>query len=209
MQVKYRQSVQSSTLFLEMIFLLYLLFMSDIVPGTLLISDPFLKDPNFMRTVVLICEHNDQGSFGFVLNKDIGFALEELVDTADGIRFPVFEGGPVQKDTLHFIHQCPALITGGQEVGAGIYWGGDFPEVLELLRTRKLQQQDIRFFVGYSGWSEGQLEGELEEKSWITRPANPELVFRMQAPQIWKAALQELGGEYKQMTNYPIDPQLN
>ena len=178
-------------------------------PGILLISDPFLKDPNFHRSVVFICEHREEGSFGFVINKSVEPELGELIEGAEGIRFPVYEGGPVQKDTLHFIHQRPDLIPGGAEVTDGIFWGGDFEEVLSLLRAGKLKQEDIRFFLGYSGWSEGQLEEELEEKSWITRKASPTLVFNSDASATWKAALRELGGEYKQMTNYPSDPQLN
>ncbi len=161
-----------------------------------------------MRTVVLICEHQKEGSFGFVLNKALKQDLGDLIENADDIHFPVFEGGPVQKNTLHFIHQRPDLI-GGVEVEDGIYWGGDFEAVLTLLRENKLDKNDIRFFLGYSGWGEGQLDGELEEKSWITRIASRQLVFQMNTKQIWKAALEDLGGEYSQMINYPIDPQLN
>jgi putative transcriptional regulator len=188
--------------------LAYLFNMADIAPGILLISDPFLKDPNFKRTVVFLCEHREEGSFGFVLNKTCDQELGDLIQNAEGIRFPVYIGGPVQKDTLHFIHQCPDLL-GGFEVTDGIYWGGDFETVLTLLKEKKLGKNDIRFFLGYSGWSEGQLAGELEEKSWITRDANRKFVFNMNSQQIWKAALADLGGEYSQMVNYPIDPQLN
>jgi putative transcriptional regulator len=183
--------------------------MADAAPGILLISDPFLKDPNFQRTVVFLCEHRDEGSFGFVLNKTYDQELGDLIKDAEGIRFPVYEGGPVQKDTLHFLHQCPDLIPGGIEVIAGIYWGGDFEDVLELLKQKRIGKKDIRFFLGYSGWSEGQLDGELNEKSWIIREASRKLVFNMDTKETWKQALGELGGEYQQMTNYPIDPQLN
>lgn len=183
--------------------------MTEILPGTILISDPFLKDPNFMRTVVLLCDHRTEGSFGFVLNKLHDSSLEDLLQNAEGIRFPVFEGGPVQKDTLHFLHQQPNLIPGGQEVTDGIFWGGDFEEVISLLRDNRLSRHDIRFFIGYSGWGENQLQDELAEKSWITGKANRPLVFQVSPAEIWKSALAKLGGEYSQMINYPIDPQLN
>jgi putative transcriptional regulator len=182
--------------------------MTEPAPGILLISDPFLKDPNFVRSVVFLCEHRDEGSFGFVINKSNDYELGDLIKEAEGIRFPVYEGGPVQKDTLHFIHQCPDLL-GGIEVIDGIYWGGDFDTVLSLLREKKLDKRDIRFFLGYSGWSEGQLDGELKEKSWITHEGSRKLVFNPDVQQVWKEALKEMGGEYKQMVNYPIDPQLN
>ncbi len=183
--------------------------MAELDKGILLISDPFLKDPNFIRTVILLCEHQFEGSFGFVLNKTFDQELGDLITHAEGIRFPVYDGGPVQKDTLHFLHQCPDLIPGGIEVIDGIFWGGDFEDVLTLLKENKLGKNDIRFFLGYSGWSEGQLLNELADKSWITREANRPLVFNLNTPQLWKAALKDLGGEYSQMINYPIDPQLN
>jgi putative transcriptional regulator len=182
--------------------------MTDVTPGTLLISDPFLKDPNFMRTVVFLCEHTKDGSFGFVLNKVLDKQIGDLLLDAEGIRFPVYSGGPVQRDTIHFLHQRPHDI-GGVEITDGIFWGGDFEKVLALLKDGLLDTNDIRFFLGYSGWGEGQLPGELEEKSWITREATKSFVFDMSTPQIWKAALKDLGGEYSQMINYPIDPQLN
>ncbi len=162
-----------------------------------------------MRTVILICEHRQEGSFGLVLNKTFDQELGDLMKDAEGIRFPVYDGGPVQKETLHFLHQCPHLIAGGIEVTDGIFWGGDFEEVLALLKEKKINKNDIRFFLGYSGWGEGQLSMELEEKSWISREATKQFVFNMSIPQIWKAALKDLGGEYSQMINYPIDPQLN
>ncbi|GAC1397317.1 MAG: YqgE/AlgH family protein [Sediminibacterium sp.] len=183
--------------------------MDPVTPGILLISDPFLKDPNFKRTVVLLCEHQDEGSFGFVLNKTMNLHLNDIVKEAEGLHFQVYDGGPVQKDTLHFLHQRPELVTGGMEVTDGIYWGGDFAEVLSLLRDKRLHPDDIRFFVGYSGWGEGQLNEELALKSWITCEATRKLVFRKNTELVWKEALNELGGEYRQMVNYPIDPQLN
>jgi len=183
--------------------------MEDIAPGILLISDPFLKDPNFTRTVILMCEHQPEGSFGFVLNRPYEQHLGELMADLEDFNFPVYYGGPVQRDTVHFLHKCPDLISDGIEIIDGIYWGGDFEEVVALIKENRLQQEDIRFFIGYSGWGEGQLAEELEGKSWITRNATNSLVFHKQTDMIWRDALKEMGGEYSQMVNYPIDPQLN
>lgn len=183
--------------------------MIDPVTGTLLISDPFLKDPNFLRTVVIICDHQYEGSFGFVLNKLYDQKIGELVPDLEGIDFPVYYGGPVQTNTLHFLHQCPELIDGGILVTDNVYWGGDFETVIELLKENRLKQNDIRFYIGYSGWGEGQLEEELKTKSWITSQGTSKLIFHRNADMIWKDALRNLGGEYAQMINYPIDPQLN
>lgn len=183
--------------------------MVDITPGKLLIADPFLKDPNFLRSVVFICDHKDEGSFGLLLNKQYEQVLGDLISDLEHCPIPVYFGGPVQLDTVHFLHRCPALIPGGYEVTEGIYWGGDFDEVVKLIKADRLDNKDIRFFIGYSGWGEGQLEEEMKQKSWITSEATSDLIFDIDAGSTWKDALKELGGEYVQMVNYPIDPQLN
>lgn len=183
--------------------------MIEPAPGILLISDPFLKDPNFMRTVVFLCEHQDQGSFGFVLNRKYENTLDELIPELDGHKLPVYYGGPVQMDTIHFLHQYPDAIPGGLEVINGVYWGGDFEKVVEMIKNEEIEATKIRFYIGYSGWSSGQLDDELKEKSWLTVKATRKLVFHHKFEEIWKDALKHLGGDYEMMINFPIDPQLN
>ncbi|MGN6437169.1 MAG: YqgE/AlgH family protein [Agriterribacter sp.] len=183
--------------------------MHELSAGTLLIAEPFLKDPHFMRTVILLCEHEDEGSFGFVLNKDFKHTVDELVPELEGIKLPVFVGGPVQADTLHFLHNCPDQIPGGVEVIDGIYWGGDFELVKLLLQKNQLDPGDIRFYIGYSGWGSHQLDDEMKGKSWITTKAKKNIVFHRTPADIWKDSLKLLGSEYSMMINFPTDPQLN
>jgi putative transcriptional regulator len=183
--------------------------MLEPAPGMLLIAEPFLKDPNFMRTVVLLCEHQDEGSFGFVLNRSQEYTLEELVPDLEGMDQPVYYGGPVQNDTLHFLHQYPDLIKGGFEVANGIFWGGDFEQALKGLKAHLFDPNKIRFFVGYSGWTGGQLEVECKEKSWLITPARENLVFPRQPDQVWKDSLRRMGRDYEMMINFPVDPSLN
>ena len=142
--------------------------MIDPAAGILLISDPFLKDPNFMRTVVFLCEHQQQGSFGFVLNRKYENTIDQIVPELEGFKLPVYYGGPVQTDTLHFLHQYPAEIPGSVEVIKGVHWGGDFDMVLQMIKKNVIDENKIRFFIGYSGWGEGQLNEELTGKSWLT-----------------------------------------
>jgi putative transcriptional regulator len=177
--------------------------------GTLLIANPFLKDPNFSRTVIFLCEHSDEGSFGFILNKRFPKSLNELLPEANINDMPVYQGGPVQKETLHFLHQYPNLISGGQEVLNDIYWGGNFESLLINLRNNDLNKARIRFFIGYSGWSEGQLNDEMKEESWLTVKATRKLIFETEPEDVWKNSLKQLGGNYEMMINFPIDPQLN
>ena len=106
-------------------------------PGILLIAEPFLKDPNFMRTVVFLCDHQEEGSFGFVINRAYKHTLDELMNNAEDLKIPVFYGGPVQMDTIHFLHQYPDKIPGSYEVLNGIYWGGEFETAITLLKKAK------------------------------------------------------------------------
>lgn len=175
----------------------------------LLIAEPFLKDPNFMRTVVLLCEHQEEGSFGFVLNRNYEYTLDELMPDMDDMKLPVYFGGPVQKDTLHFLHQYPEEIPGGFEVAKGIFWGGDFEKAIRGLREQRFEREKIRFFIGYSGWTGGQLDSELKEKSWLITPALQQLVFPSSTDEVWKNSLRNMGGDYEMMINFPVDPQLN
>lgn len=178
-------------------------------PGILLIADPFLKDPNFLRTVVILCEHKEEGSFGLVLNKQIEQTLGELISDLEGFMLPVYYGGPVQMNTIHFLHQCPDLIPESYKISNDIYWGGNFETVTALIKSNSIDLAKIKFFVGYSGWGDGQLSDELKEKSWLTVSATKSLVFDTEHDEIWKGSLQHLGGDYEMMINFPIDPQLN
>lgn len=177
--------------------------------GVLLIADPFLKDPNFMRTVVLLTEHREDGTIGFVINRQYENTLDELLPEIEGYKLPVFYGGPVQMNTLHFLHRYPDQIPGGIEVMKGVYWGGDFDAVVELINSGAADPEKIRFYIGYSGWSSGQLENEMQEKTWLTVEATRRLIFHQNADEIWKESLKQLGGDYEMMINFPIDPQLN
>lgn len=178
-------------------------------PGTLLIANPHLDDPNFLRSVILLCEHNEEGSFGFVLNRKLDYSVDELIPELGDFQLPVFEGGPVELNTLHFVHQYPQQIPGGKEIIDGVYWGGDFDKLIELINSRTADPDKIRFFLGYSGWSEGQLHAEIEEKTWIIASASGKFIFSDNEKELWREVLKELGGEYKLILNAPLDPRMN
>jgi putative transcriptional regulator len=177
--------------------------------GRLLISEPFLPDPNFERTVVLLCDHNEEGSFGFVLNKPSILKVPEVMDSIHNLDEIVYVGGPVQQDSLHFIHRNLNL-ENAVEICKGISWGGNFEQLVLMADTKQIPIQDIRFFLGYSGWGPGQLEAELEEESWIVCDhVTDELLFDTDPPIMWKKALENLGGRFSMYSNYPVDPRLN
>jgi putative transcriptional regulator len=178
-------------------------------PGVLLIADPFLKDAHFQRAVVMLCDHHENGSFGFVLNKKYQYQLNDLIGGFSGLPIDVYYGGPVQTDTLHFLHQYPTEIPGGMQVADGVFWGGDFSMLTEKLQNGQLDARLLRFYIGYSGWGSGQLQTELNEKSWLTVSATRKLIFHHNIDNVWKDSLLHLGGDYQAMINYPLDPQLN
>ena len=183
--------------------------MAEPSTGLLLIADPFLKDPNFMRTVVFLTEHRDEGTIGFVLNRQYQNTLDELLPEVEGHKLPVYYGGPVQMNTVHFLHRYPKEIPGGVEVMQGVYWGGDFEAVLQLINSGQVDPERIRFYIGYSGWSAGQLATEMSDKTWLSTNGVRKLVFLPNAEEIWKDSLKHLGGDFEMMINFPIDPQLN
>jgi putative transcriptional regulator len=178
--------------------------------GILLIAEPFMWDPNFKRTVTLICEHNnDHGTFGFVLNRPLEMKLHEAIQGIKKFDARLHYGGPVELDTLHFLHRLGDSIEGTVEVVEGIYWGGNFEQLKYLINSGTVSPSDFRFFLGYSGWSAGQLEEEMKQYSWIIHQAESRHVFSVNSSQLWKTTLREKGGEYAQMANYPEDPSFN
>lgn len=177
--------------------------------GTLLVANPHLDDPNFLRTVIFLCEHNEEGSFGFILNRKLDYLIDELVPELADFNIPVFEGGPVELNTLHFLHQYPDAIPGGKEIADGLFWGGEFDKVIELIHSRTTDLNKIRFFLGYSGWGTGQLATEMEEKTWIVAPAPLKFIFPDNEKELWKDVLKELGGAYELIINAPLDPRMN
>jgi putative transcriptional regulator len=176
--------------------------------GKIIIAEPFLGDKNFERSVVILCEHSEEGAFGLVLNQQTNLRLDDVMDNIYG-DFPLFLGGPVEQNTLHFIHRLGNKITGSIEIGEGIYWSGDFEEIKTLINIGKISVNDIRLFIGYSGWGSQQLEGEMKQNSWIVSETDASIIFDTPSKEFWRAVLKRMGGEYKVLSNYPTDPRLN
>ena len=176
--------------------------------GDLLISEPYLPDPNFERTVIYLCEHDENGTFGFILNKESINMLDELIDITSNQK--VYVGGPVEQDTLHFLHKDTLQLDNMRLIDNGICWGADFDGIIEGVENREIDPSDVKFFVGYSGWAEGQLMSEIKSKSWIVyKNPTAEMVFEMDAATLWQQVLQDMGGKFRVISNYPIDPRLN
>lgn len=177
--------------------------------GKLLIADPTIDDDSFGRTVVLLTEHNENGSVGFILNRPLGFKLNEIVPDFN-CTAEVFNGGPVEQDNLYFIHQSPDIIPNSIEICNGIYWGGDFVAVKQLINDKKINPESIRFFLGYSGWSSKQLINEMKEDSWVvSKEISTPTILSIKSKNMWRKQMRNLGGEYQIWANSPKDPSMN
>ena len=177
--------------------------------GHLLIAAPsILTDSSFNRSVILLTEHTDHNTVGFILNKLTDFTLKDLIPTSN-CDFQVFEGGPVEQDNLYFVHKLPQLIPESIEISNGLYWGGDFETVLELIEKGTIGAKQIRFFLGYSGWASKQLSEELALDSWLCNENQYPQIFNVDIATFWKNHLLKIGGAYTLWANAPADPSLN
>lgn len=180
----------------------------EIQKGTILISQPYLGDPNFDWTTILLCDDNEEGTYGYVLNDKSNLMMKDVMEGFQDTNFPLFIGGPVDRDALFYVHKVKEL-RDAVEICDGIYTHGDFEELRARIDLGEIKEQDIRFFLGYSGWSAGQLEEELERKSWFLNNTHSTKVMDMDVETLWRSILREMGGKYKQFANYPLDPGLN
>jgi putative transcriptional regulator len=178
--------------------------------GSLILATPFMDDPNFIRTVVLLVEHGTDGSLGFVLNRPIELNLYHISSDFKGLNLGLYIGGPVQMDTLHFLHRMgPDFLGDCMEVAPGIFWGGDIELVKERIQDNLLEPHQINFYIGYAGWAEGQLEHEFNRDSWIALPAKPEDVFSGKDRQLWSDVLRNHRAEHRLISTFPVNPRHN
>ncbi|MBO6778958.1 MAG: YqgE/AlgH family protein [Rhodothermales bacterium] len=168
---------------------------------------PILRDPNFYRSVVLVCDHNEEGTFGLVLNRETDVTPDQIMDELDPVGEPVRIGGPVQPNTLHYLHGLGEHIDDAIEVANGLWWGGDFEVFKEVVSNDG--QGPARLFLGYSGWGEGQLEEEIEEGSWAVATMRADWAFEVGPDSLWREVMLSLGGDWALMANYPDDPRTN
>lgn len=178
--------------------------------GDLLIAEPsIIGDSSFNRSIVLLADHTPEGSIGFILNKPLDYTIQDLIPELKA-NFKIYNGGPVEQDNLYFIHKVPELIPNSIEISLGIYWGGDFDKVAELIANNELGENNIRFFLGYSGWDANQLDEELKTNSWVvSENIYKKAIIEKDYQFFWKEKMVELGGEYSIWSNAPEDPSAN
>ncbi|MBK9269968.1 MAG: YqgE/AlgH family protein [Saprospiraceae bacterium] len=178
----------------------------EIKTGSVLLSDPFMLDPNFKRTVVLIVDHTiEDGTVGFVLNRSTGMKFSDFIEDIGDFDAPVFEGGPVSPNTLHYLHNVGELLEDSIKVCPGIYWGGDFDALKFLIEQKLILPDNIRFFMGYSGWSADQLQGEIAEKSWVLSQMDTNYLFKKYKLDLWKMMMNDKGEHWSAISQMDGD----
>jgi putative transcriptional regulator len=190
---------------------LFAILPEDKIPekGKILISEPFLSDTFFNRSIVYLTDHTPQGSVGFILNKKLDLQVSAAIEGFEGWDENLSMGGPVAPDTLHYLHNLGDLIPNSVLVEGNIFWGGDIDSIREMIKTGKIKQSQIRFFLGYSGWSAGQLERELKENSWVITKVNSNIVLNSRGDDTWKRVLRSFKNKYRMWADFPDSPEMN
>lgn len=175
----------------------------DVKIGNILLAEPFMLDPNFKRSAVLLCEHGEEGSVGFIMNKPLNMRVDELIEDFPEFESEVFFGGPVQTDTIHYVHNVGDLLEDSIKVAEGVYWGGDFEKLKFLISSQLILPANIRFFVGYSGWSEGQLMDEMIFGSWIIADMDANYLFKSKPKRLWSQVMNDKGDTFTVIAQVP------
>ena len=183
--------------------------MFNIKKGKLLISEPSLIDTTFFKSIVLITHHCYDESIGLGINHKTKIKLHEVITNIPTDDFPVYIGGPVEKNTIHFIHTLGEIIPNTQKIIEGLYWGGDFETIITLMKRKKISKNEIRFFAGYSGWGEDQLNNEIRENGWILHESNINLCMQYSSEKLWSDLIKTKKNKYAIWANLPKNPSLN
>ncbi len=179
-------------------------------PGETLLSEPTMNDFHFGRSVVLLIDHNaTEGTFGIIMNKPLNVKLKELVDVFNDFDAPVYLGGPVAENQIFFMHTLGDLIPDTCKIIDGLYWGGNTETLNMLIEQGIADKNNVRFFLGYSGWEAGQLNSELERNSWIVCKPNAKTLLTTPVDQLWSTLVTHMGKKYEMWKRFPKNPEDN
>jgi putative transcriptional regulator len=174
--------------------------------GRVLLADPFTQNEYFGRSVIYLCEHNENGSFGFVLTNYLDVNLADVAKNFPSVSSRISVGGPVQTDRIFFLHTLGDELPGSLKIEDGLYMGGDYGLLMDKIKNDLIDTNDVRFFLGYSGWDPGQLEEEINRKSWIVASVlNPLEVMDTSVSDIWNKFMKREGKKYDILARSPID----
>jgi putative transcriptional regulator len=177
--------------------------------GRLLLAEPFMVDPYFKRSVVLLTDYEEKGILGFILNKQINVKIHDLLKDFPKFDAPVHLGGPVESDSLFYIHTQGEFIEESIKISDHLYWSGNFNQLKKMIKNQEIFPHEIMFFLGYSGWDFKQLEEEIKENSWIISELKSNNISDLKDSDLWKNTLNKMGPKLSALTNFPEDPSFN
>jgi putative transcriptional regulator len=177
--------------------------------GRLLISEPFMDDFYFGRSVILLISHDSDGSFGLIMNKPVPEKFNDIIADFPPFDAQVFIGGPVQPDNMFILHTLGDRVEGSVEIIEGLFWGGDLEAIREQILIGTVNPNEVRFFMGYSGWESEQLNNELERNAWVVTKTSTRKLLQTKHTSMWSQFVSQLGSEYELWNRFPVNPEMN
>ena len=179
------------------------------VIGDVLISEPFMNDFYFRRSVILLIDHNEKGSLGVIFNKRLTIPFNEIVQGFPDFNADVYLGGPVETDRIFFIHTVGEMIPDSHLISNGLYWSGNINVLKSMIKMDLIKPHEVRFYVGYAGWDGGQLRNELKANTWVVGRFTSKQLLRTMPGKMWSDFVKQIGKRYTLWDKFPVNPSDN
>ena len=181
----------------------------NIATGNVLISEPFMNDFHFRRSVILIIDNNEEGSLGVIFNKRLTIPFNEIVQGFPDFKADVYLGGPVETDRIFFIHTIGEMIPDSYKISDGLYWSGNINVLKSMIKMDLIKPHEVRFYVGYAGWDGGQLRNELKANTWLVGKFSSKQLLTTMPGKMWKSFVRQMGKRYMLWDKFPVNPSEN
>ena len=179
------------------------------VIGDVLISEPFMNDFYFRRSVILLIDHNEEGSLGVIINKRLTIPFNEIVQGFPEFNADVYLGGPVETNRIFFIHTVGEMIPDSHLISNGLYWSGNISVLKSMIKMDLIKPHEVRFYVGYAGWDGGQLRNELKANTWVVGRFTAKQLLRTMPGKMWSDFVKQIGKRYALWDKFPVNPSEN
>ena len=181
----------------------------NVATGDVLISEPFMNDFHFRRSVILIIDNNEEGSLGVIFNKRLTIPFNEIVQGFPEFKADVYLGGPVETDRIFFIHTIGEMIPDSYKISDGLYWSGNVNALKAMIKMDLIKPHEVRFYVGYAGWDSGQLRNELKANTWLVGKFSSKQLLTTIPGKMWKNFVKQMGKRYMLWDKFPVNPSEN
>ena len=181
----------------------------NLATGNVLISEPFMNDFHFRRSVILIIDNNEEGSLGVIFNKRLTIPFNEIVQGFPEFKADVYLGGPVETNRLFFIHTIGEMIPDSYKISDGLYWSGNVNALKAMIKMDLIKPHEVRFYVGYAGWDSGQLRNELKANTWLVGKFSSKQLLTTIPGKMWKNFVKQMGKRYMLWDKFPVNPSEN